>query len=111
MCPQVLLGMVQALAYFQIHDEPHHSIGTLMPDDGPRPEYAQLFILDTVHDLQNLLQACSSVYAWRCHSSLQIQAAHTRRQVLYLQVQMLICHHSWWPTWWPQRLGAASLPL
>ncbi|CAG8495302.1 12495_t:CDS:2 [Cetraspora pellucida] len=34
---------------FRIHDEMYHSIGTILPDDGAAPQFAQLYIYDTEH--------------------------------------------------------------
>ncbi|CAG8689944.1 17459_t:CDS:1 [Cetraspora pellucida] len=38
---------------FRIHGKMYHSIGSLFPDDDNRPEFAQLYIYDTEHELRN----------------------------------------------------------
>ncbi|XP_040385740.1 uncharacterized protein LOC102722064 isoform X3 [Oryza brachyantha] len=40
---------------FRINGVVHHRIGSLIPAAGQRPEYAQLYIYDTSHELQNRL--------------------------------------------------------
>jgi len=40
---------------FRINGVVHHRIGSLLPEPGNRPEYAQLYIYDTEHEVSNRL--------------------------------------------------------
>ncbi|CAG8565424.1 19136_t:CDS:2 [Cetraspora pellucida] len=40
---------------FHIHSKMYHRIGTLLPDYNIRPQFAQIYIYDTEHELQNRL--------------------------------------------------------
>lgn len=40
---------------FRINGVVHHRIGSLLPEPGNRPEYAQLYIYDTEHEISNRL--------------------------------------------------------
>ncbi|WVZ65260.1 hypothetical protein U9M48_014656, partial [Paspalum notatum var. saurae] len=40
---------------FRINGVVHHRIGSLIPEPGHRPEYAQLYIYDTANEMQNRL--------------------------------------------------------
>lgn len=44
---------------FRINGVVHHQIGSLVPEEGRRPEYAQLYIHDTSNELQNRLNIFS----------------------------------------------------
>jgi len=45
---------------FRINGVVHHRIGSLIPDEGNRPQYAQLYIYDTANEVQNRLAIHSS---------------------------------------------------
>ena len=38
---------------FRIHREMYHRIGTLLPDPEIQPQFAQIYIYDTDHEIQN----------------------------------------------------------
>ena len=38
---------------FRVHGEMYHSIGTILPDNEARPQFAQIYVYDTEHELQN----------------------------------------------------------
>jgi len=38
---------------FRIHGEMYHRIGTLLPDSETQPQFAQIYIYDTNHEIQN----------------------------------------------------------
>ena len=38
---------------FHIHGEIYHRIGTLLPDPEIQPQFAQIYIYDTDHEIQN----------------------------------------------------------
>ena len=38
---------------FRIHGEMYHRIGTLLPDSESQPQFAQIYIYDTDHEIQN----------------------------------------------------------
>lgn len=38
---------------FTLHGQNYHRIGSLLPDDGSTPKFAQLYIYDTDHEVQN----------------------------------------------------------
>ena len=38
---------------FKICGTMHHKIGSLIPIDGARPEFAQLYVYDTSHEIDN----------------------------------------------------------
>ncbi|CAJ0873864.1 11336_t:CDS:2 [Entrophospora sp. SA101] len=38
---------------FRVHGEMYHSIGTMLPDNEARPQFAQIYVYDTEHELQN----------------------------------------------------------
>jgi len=38
---------------FKISGQVCHRVGSLMPSEGHRPEYAQLYIFDTEHEVSN----------------------------------------------------------
>jgi hypothetical protein len=38
---------------FCVHGEMYHSIGTILPDNEARPQFAQIYVYDTEHELQN----------------------------------------------------------
>jgi len=40
---------------FRIHGEMYHRIGTLLPDSEAQPQFAQIYIYDTDHEIQNRL--------------------------------------------------------
>jgi hypothetical protein len=42
---------------FRIHSQNYHNIGTLLPEEGNKPHWAQLYIYDTVHEIQNRIEA------------------------------------------------------
>ena len=45
---------------FRINGVVHHRIGSLIPEEGSKPQYAQLYIYDTANELQNRLRIHSS---------------------------------------------------
>jgi len=45
---------------FRINGVVHHRIGSLIPEEGNRPQYAQLYIYDTENEVQNRLAIHSS---------------------------------------------------
>lgn len=45
---------------FKISGQVCHRIGSLMPSEGRRPEYAQLYIYDTEHEIRNRINITSS---------------------------------------------------
>lgn len=42
---------------FKIHGQNYHRIGSLLPDEGSTPKFAQLYIYDTEHEVQNRMNA------------------------------------------------------
>ncbi|CAJ0906109.1 4602_t:CDS:2, partial [Entrophospora sp. SA101] len=38
---------------FRVHGEMYHSIGTMLPDNEAHPQFAQIYVYDTEHELQN----------------------------------------------------------
>lgn len=42
---------------FRMHGQNYHKIGSLLPDKGEIPRFAQLYIYDTCHEVQNRLKA------------------------------------------------------
>lgn len=45
---------------FKISGQVCHRIGSLLPPQGHRPEYAQLYIFDTEHEISNRINVASS---------------------------------------------------
>jgi hypothetical protein len=45
---------------FKISGQPCHRIGSLKPNRGQRPEYAQLYMFDTENEVQNRINVASS---------------------------------------------------
>ena len=45
---------------FRINGVVHHRIGSLIPEEGNRPQYAQLYIYDTEHEVANRISASRS---------------------------------------------------
>jgi len=45
---------------FRINGVVHHRIGSLIPEEGNRPQYAQLYIYDAENEVQNRLAIHSS---------------------------------------------------
>jgi hypothetical protein len=45
---------------FKINGVVHHRIGTLLPHQGTRPRFAQLYIYDTENEIQNRLSLFES---------------------------------------------------
>jgi hypothetical protein len=45
----------RGLPNFIIAGQNYHRIGTLMPSEGERPKFAQLYIYDTENEVQNRL--------------------------------------------------------
>lgn len=45
---------------FRINGVVHHHIGSLIPEEGNRPQYAQLYIYDAENEVQNRLAIHSS---------------------------------------------------
>src|SRR5436189_217331 len=43
----------QGVSNFRIHGQIYHCIGSLLPDDGCSPTFAQLYIYDTEHENRN----------------------------------------------------------
>ena len=44
---------------FKISGQLCHRIGSLLPQEGKRPEYAQLYIFDTQNELRNRMQVAT----------------------------------------------------
>lgn len=42
---------------FRLHGQNYHSIGSLMPQEGSLPKFAQLYIYDTENEITNRLHA------------------------------------------------------
>lgn len=42
---------------FRMHGQNYHKIGSLLPVEGDIPRFAQLYIFDTAHEVQNRLNA------------------------------------------------------
>jgi hypothetical protein len=42
---------------FRIHSQNYHHIGTLLLEEGNKPQWAQLYIYDTEHEIQNRIEA------------------------------------------------------
>ncbi|XP_048498345.1 uncharacterized protein LOC125496795 [Beta vulgaris subsp. vulgaris] len=45
---------------YKIGGQNHHLIGSLLPNDGARPKFSQLYIYDTEEEVQNRMSAASS---------------------------------------------------
>ena len=44
---------------FKIYGQIHHRIGSLLPPDGEAPKFIQLYVYDTVNEVQNRIQSLS----------------------------------------------------
>jgi hypothetical protein len=42
---------------FRMHGQNYHHIGTLLPEEGTRPRWAQLYIYDTEHEVSNRISS------------------------------------------------------
>jgi hypothetical protein len=42
---------------FHMHGQNYHHIGTLLPEEGNKPRWAQLYIYDIEHEIQNRIEA------------------------------------------------------
>ena len=42
---------------FRMHGQNYHHIGTLLPEEGSKPRWAQLYIYDTENEVQNRISA------------------------------------------------------
>ena len=42
---------------FRINGQIHHRIGSLLPEQGHRPEYAELYVFDTKNEIENRIKA------------------------------------------------------
>ena len=42
---------------FRINGQIHHRIGSLLPEKGHRPEYAELYVFDTKYEIENRIKA------------------------------------------------------
>jgi hypothetical protein len=40
---------------FRMHGQNYHYIGTLLPEEGNQPRWAQLYIYDTEHEIENMI--------------------------------------------------------
>lgn len=45
---------------FRIFGETYHTMGSLVPHDGERPKFAQLYVVDTAREVENRLQAMNT---------------------------------------------------
>ncbi len=59
---------------FKISGQVCHRIGSLLPPQGHRPEYAQLYIFDTEHEISNRINVASSPHV-TFHANEQIVAS------------------------------------
>lgn len=59
---------------FKISGQVYHRIGSLLPPQGHRPEYAQLYIFDTEHEISNRINVASSPHV-TFHANEQIVAS------------------------------------
>jgi hypothetical protein len=41
---------------FHMHGQNYHHIGTLLPEEGNKPRWAQLYIYDTEHEIENRIE-------------------------------------------------------
>ena len=48
------------LYVFRMHGHNYHHIGTLLPEEGSKPRWAQLYIYDTEHEVANRISASRS---------------------------------------------------
>ena len=48
----------QGISNFRINGQVYHSIGSLLPEDGNSPMFAQLYIYDTEHENKNRHNIC-----------------------------------------------------
>jgi hypothetical protein len=46
---------------FQMHDQNYHHIGTLLPEEGTKPRWAQLYIYDTEHEVSNRISSAKCI--------------------------------------------------
>jgi hypothetical protein len=53
----------QGVSNFKIHGQIYHRIGSLLPDEGQNPVFAQLYIYDTDHENRNRLHVMSNLNA------------------------------------------------
>lgn len=47
---------------FSLSGMSYHNIGSLLPPDGARPVYSQLYVYDTDNEVQNRIEAVRFVY-------------------------------------------------
>jgi hypothetical protein len=67
---------------FKISGQVCHRVGSLIPSQGRRPEYAQLYIFDTDHEVSNRISVASS--------STQF---HANEDIVRSLIQMLDTHN------------------
>ena len=60
---------------FKISGQVCHRVGSLMPSEGHRPEYAQLYIFDTEHEVSNRINVASSSSRSPFHTNQNIVAS------------------------------------
>ncbi|PVH66941.1 hypothetical protein PAHAL_1G389900 [Panicum hallii] len=60
---------------FKISGQVCHRVGSLMPSEGHRPEYAQLYIFDTEHEVSNRINVASSSSRAPFHANQNIVAS------------------------------------
>ena len=60
---------------FKISGQVCHRVGSLMPSEGHRPEYAQLYIFDTEHEVSNRINVASSSSLAPFHANQNIVAS------------------------------------
>ncbi|GET67424.1 uncharacterized protein LOC104885245 [Rhizophagus irregularis DAOM 181602=DAOM 197198] len=53
----------QGVSNFKIHGQIYHRVGSLMPDEGQKPVFAQLYIYDTDHENSNRLHVMRDLNA------------------------------------------------
>jgi hypothetical protein len=53
----------RGVSNFSIHGQVYHLIGTLLPEEGQVPKFAQLYIYDTEHEISNHLSLMQNLDA------------------------------------------------
>jgi hypothetical protein len=78
---------------FKISGQVCHRIGSLLPHQDARPEYAQLYLFDTEHDISNRINVVSS----------SMRPFHVDENVVRSLIQMLDAHNPIVKLFWTAR--------
>jgi len=91
---------------FKINGQVHHRIGSLLPDEGRPPVYAQLYIYDTENEVQNRISIFDRDR--ECDSDSQVDRSIVEGLVrMFDESNGLVNHLGWLETFWD--MGSANL--